>query len=46
MSKENIRLTEKGIVLCEVWKLQTITKLFGIINIFIEIILLILLLSK
>lgn len=46
MEKENIRITEKGIALCEIWKLQTITIFFGIINILIQIILLTLLLLK
>lgn len=46
MGKGNIKITEKGIVLCETWKLQTITITFGIINILIQIILLTLLLLK
>lgn len=37
---EKYGITEKGVVLCEVWKLQTTTIFLGIINIIFEIILL------
>lgn len=46
MEKKNFKITEKGIVLCEVWKLQKITMVFSSIIILLQIILLTIMLSK
>ena len=46
MEKEKIMLTEKGIVLCELWKLKNTLILIGIIIILLEVSLLILMLLK
>ena len=43
---KKIMITEKGITLCEIWKLQTMVIAFGIISILLQISLLVIVLSK
>ncbi len=44
MEEKQYQVTEKGIVLCEIWKLQTITTTFGILIILLQIFLIAILL--